>query len=246
MSQRITTVFFDAAGTLFRVRGSVGRIYLHYAERYGVRQTPEMLAAVEEAFARAFRDAPAPVFAVSDPTEIKRCERLWWFDVVHNVFYRVGMFEGFDEYFEDVFHAFEGPQHWELYPETPDVLNTLREEGVELGIISNFDTRLFTVLRGLGLADAFDTVTLSSLAKAAKPAPQIFRAAMAKHAIDADEALHVGDSLREDAEGALAAGMTAVLVDPGRLAAPRAEAAGGPVRGIRSLAELPALIRGSA
>jgi putative hydrolase of the HAD superfamily len=246
MSQRITTVFFDAAGTLFRVKGSVGRIYLRYAERFGVKQTPEMLAAVEEAFARAFRDAPAPVFAVSDPTAIKRCERLWWFDVVHNVFYRVGMFEGFDDYFEEVFRAFEGPEHWELYPDTLETLKALREEGVELGIISNFDTRLFAVLRGLGLAEAFDTVTLSSFAKAAKPAPQIFRAAMAKHAVDADEALHVGDSLREDAEGALAAGMAAVLVDPQRRAAPAVAAVGGPVWGIRTLAELPALIRASA
>lgn len=242
MSNRIKAIFFDAAGTLFRVKGSVGRVYLHYAQPYGVKQTPEMLAAVEEAFRRAFRDAPAPVFAVSDPAEIKRCERLWWFDVVHNVFYRVGMFEAFDDYFEEVFQAFEGPQHWALYPETLDVLKELRSGGIELGIISNFDTRLFTVLRGLGLADLFDTVTLASLAHAAKPAPQIFQLAMDKHAVDPGEAVHVGDSLREDAEGALAAGMTAVLVDSKRLAAPREGSPGRPVPGIRSLAELPALI----
>lgn len=243
MSNRIKAVFFDAAGTLFRVKGSVAHIYLQYAEPYGVKQTPEVLDAVEDAFVRAFRDAPAPVFAVSDPAEIKRCERLWWFDVVHNVFYRVGMFEGFDDYFEEVFHAFEGPQHWALYPETLDVLKDLRSRGIELGIISNFDTRLFTVLRGLGLTDLFDTVTLSSLAQAAKPAPQIFRLAMDKHVVDPDEAIHVGDSVREDAEGALAAGMVAVLVDRERRAVPQGPASSPQILGIRSLAELPALLR---
>src|SRR5207249_907375 len=91
------------------------------------------------------REAPPPVFAVSDPTEIKRCERLWWFDIVHNVFYRVGMFNRFDDYFEEVFHAFGGPAHWALYPETSGVLKELKDRGLELGIISNFDTRLFIV-----------------------------------------------------------------------------------------------------
>ena len=38
------------------------------------------------------------------PWVLKQSERLWWFDIVHNVFYRVGMFEGFDEFFEEVFH----------------------------------------------------------------------------------------------------------------------------------------------
>ncbi|MEW6544792.1 MAG: HAD-IA family hydrolase [Nitrospirota bacterium] len=209
---RIKVVFFDAAGTLFHVRGSVAEVYLGYAEPYGVRKTPELLTSVGEAFKRAFRDAPPPVFSVTDPADIKRCERLWWFDIVHNVFYRVGMFEGFDDYFEQVFEAFAGPQHWRLYPDTLGVLKELRGRGFELGIVSNFDTRLFSVLRGLGLSDLFDTVTISSLARAAKPAPRIFRLALEKHSVDPEEALHVGDSVRDDFEGAQVAGLAGVVI----------------------------------
>lgn len=210
---RIKVIFFDAAGTLFHVKGSVAEIYLAYAEPYGVRRTPELLEAVNAAFQRAFHDAPAPIFAVTEPAEIKRCERLWWFDIVHNVFYRVGMFEGFDDYFDKVFQAFDGPQHWVLYPETLGVLKTLKGQGFELGIISNFDTRLFNILRSLGLTDLFDTVTISSLAKAAKPAPKIFHLALEKHAVDPEEALHVGDSVREDLEGARRASLAGLLID---------------------------------
>ena len=60
-------LFFDAAGTLFHVKGSVAEIYVSYAERYGVKRTDDLLAKVRAAFARAFQDAPPPVFAVSDP-----------------------------------------------------------------------------------------------------------------------------------------------------------------------------------
>jgi len=210
---RATVIFFDAAGTLFHVQGSVGEVYLRYAEPYGVKQTPDMVAAVNAAFTHAFRAAPPPLFAQEDPTELKRCERLWWFDLVHSVFYRVGMFEGFDDFFEDVFQGFEGAKHWSLYPETVGVLRELKATGVELGIISNFDTRLFSVLRGLGIAEMFDTVTISSLERVVKPSSRIFHAALAKHMAEPEEALHVGDSLSEDVEGAINAGVPAIWIN---------------------------------
>jgi putative hydrolase of the HAD superfamily len=237
---RISVVFFDAAGTLFHVKGSVAEIYLRHAEPYGVKATPAMLAAVSAAFKRAFHDAPPPVFAAKDPVEIKRCERLWWFDIVHNVFYRVGMFEGFDDYFDHVFHAFESAACWTLYPETLSVLKQLKEQGIELGIISNFDSRLFNVLRGLGVADLFETVTISTLAHAAKPAPHIFHLALDKHAADPDEALHVGDSVRDDLEGARRAGLHGALVDrDGEYIAAQGPHAADPSLILRTLEELP-------
>lgn len=235
---RIKVLFFDAAGTLFRVKGSVGEIYLSYAQKYGVEPSRELLMAVNAAFERAFQDAPPPVFAARDPVELKRCERLWWFDIVHNVFYRVGMFEGFDDYFEEVFQAFAGPTHWMLYPETLGVLKSLREAGYELGIISNFDSRLFTVLRGLGISDLFDTVTISSLAHAAKPAPRIFHVALEQHMVDPDEAVHVGDGVQEDLEGALSAGLVGVLLDRKAVEPPSQHR-----RIIHSLEALPSLLK---
>ena len=237
---RIKVVFFDAAGTLFHVKGSVGEIYLRHAGKYGVKQTPAMLDSLNAAFHRAFKDAPPPVFAAKEPAEIKRCERLWWFDIVHNVFYRVGMFEGFDEYFDEVFEAFSKPDLWALYPETIDTLRQLKAQGLELGIISNFDTRLFGLLRGLGLEGLFETVTISSLAQSAKPAPKIFRHALEEHAVDPEEGLHVGDSLREDVEGAEAAGLAGVLIDRG--VGPTKESAAVSIQTICSLNQLPSLL----
>jgi putative hydrolase of the HAD superfamily len=236
---KIKVIFFDAAGTLFHVKGSVADVYLAHAEKYGVKRTPELRESLKAAFVRAFADAPPPAFAVNDPREITQCERLWWFDVVHNVWYRVGMFEQFDDYFEEVFDAFGGPAYWTLYPETLGVLKGLKEQGYELGIVSNFDSRLFNVLRGLGLAELFDTVTISSLAHAAKPAPRIFQLALDKHAMEAEDAVHVGDSRRDDVEGARKAGLQAVLLERESQVVPAA----AHIPTIRSLEQLPALIK---
>src|SRR5207244_8186225 len=91
---------------------------------------------IQKAFVNAFDAAPAPVFAAQDPQEIKACERLWWFDVVHYVFYRVGMFEGFDEYFQEVFAYFSRPDAWELYEDTVSTLSELGAREIEVGIVS--------------------------------------------------------------------------------------------------------------
>ena len=236
MSQPIRVVFFDAAETLFHVNGSVADIYLRHAVQFGYQPRPDAIRLIAEAFGRAFHDAPPPVFAVTDSAQIKQSERLWWFDVVHNVFYRVGMFERFDEFFEHVFDVFADPGSWKLFPDVLPTLTQLRSLGLELGIVSNFDSRLFTVLRGLSIADLFDTITISSLAHAAKPSPKIFELALEQHAVEPAEAMHVGDSVRDDVEGATKAGLRAVLLTrQGKQAPPD-------VQTIRALDELVPLV----
>jgi putative hydrolase of the HAD superfamily len=236
MKTPISLVLFDAAHTLFHVNGSVAEIYLRHAAKHGFQQKPDSLEAITQAFRRAFGEAPPPVFVEMPPAKLKQCERLWWFDVVHSVFYRVGMFERFDQFFDEVFEVFEDPRSWVLYPETERVLIQLHDQGFELGIVSNFDSRLFTILRGLGIESFFDSVTISSLAHAAKPAPKIFEVALEKHAVDPEEAVHIGDSLRDDVEGAQKAGLTGILLD--RLGAVQ----GASVPVIRTLDELLPLV----
>lgn len=231
----IKVVFFDAAGTLFHIKGSVADVYLHYGEKYGIKPSADLKKAVNAAFSQAFRDAPPPAFAVDKIEELKQCERLWWFDIVHAVFYRVGMFERFDDYFEEVFEAFSGAKHWALYPETLSVIRELKSKGYELGIISNFDTRLFSILSDLSIREHFDSITISSLARAAKPARQIFEYALSQHVIDPEEALHVGDSDREDFEGARQAKLQALLIDREKEDSKRADC-------IRDLTELPSIL----
>ncbi len=212
-ASHIKVVFFDAAGTLFHVKGSVGDVYLRYAAKYGVPRSPDMVTKVNQAFKDAFRQAPQPIFAVEQPEKLKQCERLWWFDIVHAVFYRVGMFEGFDDYFDEVYEAFGRAEAWEIYPEVPEVLQQLRTQGYELGVISNFDTRFFDIVRGLRLEHFFDSITISSLAGSAKPSPKIFQHALDQHVVEPEEAMHVGDDLKEDFKGATEVGLSGVLLD---------------------------------
>ncbi|MCZ6799766.1 MAG: HAD-IA family hydrolase [Nitrospirae bacterium] len=233
-------IFFDAAGTLFHVKGSVGNIYLQYAESYGLPNTPENLEKVNKAFSESFKAAPPPLFAVEHPEKLKQCERLWWFDIVHGVFYRTGMIEKFDDYFEEVFEVFGTAEPWEVYPEVFQALDSLRKQGLELGVISNFDTRFYQIFRALGLEGYFDSITISSIARSVKPTGDIFHYALTQHVADPQDAVHVGDSIREDVEGAERAGITGIWVNREREALPNG--AVHPQREVQSLEEVGGLL----
>jgi putative hydrolase of the HAD superfamily len=206
----VKAVFFDAAGTLFTVNGSVGATYARLAEKHGKAVTVKDL---EAGFRRCFAVAPPMAFPGASPTEISTLEKHWWKTVVQNVFAPLGSFPAFDAYFDELFTFFAQAEAWRLYPETVETLETLKAQGVIVGMISNFDSRLFGLLNGLGIAQFFDSVVISTQVGAAKPQAGIFTHALDHHNLAPEQALHVGDSYEMDILGAQAVGLTPVLID---------------------------------
>src|SRR5438552_223402 len=194
-------VLFDAAETLFTTRGSVGQIYGSIARQFGSKASDETIQA---AFARQFRGA--------GPLSVQDQKR-WWKDVVHRVFSEIGMVDNFDEFFEKLYDWFRDSEGWVLFPETREVLTELKNRRFKLGVISNFDNRAYTVMRSLKILHFFDAVTLSSETGYCKPDREIFDAAVRALGIPASEVLLVGDSLQDDVEAAMRAGLSAVLID---------------------------------
>jgi len=96
------------------------------------------------------------------------------------------------------------------YPEVPAALRRWRAGGAVLVVASNWDVSLHEVLRESGLRELLDAVATSAEVGAAKPAAELFAAALALAGAQPAEAIHVGDSLEEDVEGARAAGIGAV------------------------------------
>lgn len=205
-----TTVFFDAAGTLITVNGSVGERYAVLARAYGKDVDPRE---VEAGFRRSFPKAPPLAFPDAPAAKLVELEQAWWRAVVRDVFAAFGPFPRFDDYFDALYAAFAQPEAWRLYPETRPTLDALRDQGYRLGVISNFDARLFDLLEGLGIADHFDPIVASSRAGAAKPDRAIFLHALSACGVDPERAVHVGDTYELDVLGAQAAGVAAILID---------------------------------
>lgn len=208
---KIKAVFFDAGGTLFETRGSVGEIYHSFAGKYQVVTDPIRL---QREFEQSFRRQPPLAFSRETPADsIAALEKGWWRTLVREVFAEVGPFPAFDEFFDEVYEAFGGSRLWRVFDGVESTLEALKGHGLKLGVISNFDSRLFNVLEACGLRGYFDSIHVSTLAGAAKPAPEIFREALLAHGLEPSQACHIGDHPREDVEGAIAVGMRAILLD---------------------------------
>jgi putative hydrolase of the HAD superfamily len=214
----VRAVFFDAAGTLLRLRRSVGETYRDMAGSHGVRATPE---AIGKAFDAVFAAAPPLAFPAASPGTVRRLEKQWWYDVVRLVFEQVGPIERFDEYFESLFRFFSTAAAWELYPEVETVAKVFKERGLILGVISNFDSRIYPILSELGIFKLLDSVHISSREGVSKPDPAIFKKALEAHHLHPGEAVHIGDSMAEDMKGAAAAGLGCIYLNRSRRTVPK-------------------------
>jgi len=122
------------------------------------------------------------------------------------------------------------------YPEVPGVLAALRERGCVLVVVSNWDVSLHDVLDRTRLRERVDAVVTSAELGVGKPERAIFAHALElAGGVPAAEALHAGDDVAADVEGARAAGIAAVLV---------ARDGERPPPGVRAIATLDGLISG--
>jgi putative hydrolase of the HAD superfamily len=135
----------------------------------------------------------------------------------------------------DVEDALLGAVRFRPYAEVPEVLARLRARGARLAVVSNWDISLHDVLERTALRPLVDTVVISATLGVAKPDPAIFATALERLGTTADGALHVGDSVEADVEGARAAGIEAVLVVRDGAQAPA---------GVRAIAALDELLDG--
>ena len=220
---QIQWVFFDAVGTLFRVRGSVGQVYGREAVRFGFQGARDQAgtALIDRAFKRAFR-AVQEASPLADRSG-EAAQKEWWRDVVRETFRDLGAFPGFDRFFESVYDLFATDAAWELEPGCRPVLERLKLQGRNLGIISNFDSRIDSVLESLEIRQFFDLISVSSESPYAKPQEAMFRMVVRRAGAVPGRCLHVGDHPGEDYDAGRSAGLHALLYDPGRRWAGRAD-----------------------
>ena len=223
-------VFFDVdftliyPGPMFRGEG-----YRAFCTRYGI-------AVDASAFDRAVASA-API--LDEPEDATYDADTFVKYVRHIIEQMGGRGDRLDACARDISDEWAACQHFELYEEVPSVLRELAGRGIRIGLISNSHRCLASFQTHFELDGLIAAAVSSSEHGLMKPHPSIFQAALQRADVAAADALMVGDSVRQDIEGAQRAGMRAMLLHRGDGAHPREEelrAAGVPV--VRSLREV--------
>lgn len=194
-------ILFDFVGTLAEVRGGVGAAYARYARSQGTEVDAGLL---ERGFRAAFK---AIYLAEASLPADSAAARDAWHRIIAATFAHAGAPDLGPRLAPGLYAWFATAGPWHVYPEVPAALQALRDAGIQLGILSNFDDRLPGLLEALDLARHVDSITIPEDAGAPKPAAAIFHRALARHDVAPVEAWMVGDSEPEDIAPAEALGL---------------------------------------
>lgn len=208
MLTKYKAVFFDAGGTLLHPYPSVGEIYAEVGKRYGSKAPASQL---EHSFREVWLKHDGLNRLQGEISE--KIERNFWKTLVKEVFDASGGVNDFDAFFHELYDLFARPEVWRLYPDVEELLIHLKKQGKKMGIVSNWDSRLFHICEGLELHKYFDFVLASAVFGASKPSQKIFEEALKRSGTQAQDAVHIGDSFKDDIEGAGRLGISAILID---------------------------------
>jgi HAD superfamily hydrolase (TIGR01509 family) len=100
-----------------------------------------------------------------------------------------------------------------VYPCVPETLKTIKEAGLNIGLVSNRSRSCHEECEELGLLQYFDFAYVAAEVEAWKPDPRIFDRALETTGTDPARTIYIGDNYYADIIGAYNAGLQPVLLD---------------------------------
>lgn len=235
---RFDVVLFDAGETLLRPEPSFPELIVHLLRRRGLEVSHDEPDWIDTALGSVFRAMDDLVVNREQFSTSAERSRAFWTEIYSRLLAKLGVSDPEAGHATYLYDEFSKPEHYALFPDTLPALRELAAAGYTLGIVSNFESWLSTLLERLEILPLMSVVVVSGEEGIEKPDPKIFRLALDRVDASPERAVYVGDNPRIDIEAALALGMGAVLVDRRGV---HDGFRSSPV--VRSLEQVPAVIR---
>ncbi|KAI5800840.1 HAD-like domain-containing protein [Pyronema domesticum] len=214
-------VTFDAWKTLFSPKAPIAQQYVEVARQHGVVADE---AVIKKSFSEAFTTLSHTHPNYGHTTGLH--PDAWWTHLIHQTFSPISLPPTLAP---ALLSHFASSSAYTLHPSVPYLLHQIRAaagrgkyDKVILGVISNSDYRVISILRSLGVGNGLiDTVTLSYDVGVEKPHPRMWLVAWNKaRAMERNRGLwwdrvHVGDDREKDFEAAKEVRWRAVMWDGG-------------------------------
>jgi putative hydrolase of the HAD superfamily len=197
----LRAVLFDWGDTLMRWAPEPDLLEAGHAAGLGAigrEPVPAMTERFRDAYLSTFFE-PGIVEEIEYPAQVRRLLGEFGIEVSDDELAR----------FLEAEHTAWAPAR-QLATTTHALLESLRERGLKLGLVSNaFDPPdlLHRDLAQLGIAERVDVALFSSEVGRRKPDPEIFQRALDALEVTPPEALFVGDTLASDIAGSAALGL---------------------------------------
>lgn len=205
-------VFFDAGETLLGPHPSFPEVFASVLEELGhtveVTQISRAFEEVSPSFVEILERTGSSTWSTS-----REVSRRFWGAVYEVAFDHLGIAESKMELSDALYDRFTRHDSYRLFPDALPALRRVKEEGLVLGLISNFEGWLEEMLVEWQVAELFDLMVISGKEGIEKPDAKIFEIALERSGLDPSSSVYVGDHPRIDVEAAEGVGMTGVLID---------------------------------
>ena len=222
--RRPDVVILDLDDTLFDHGTSARRGALRFLRAIGLPSTRELAELWESTAAEAAdpRFAGAPGRTAYRRSRVVRLLR----EAGHVAAAEISADpQAVDQFYDLYLRAYE--TEWVPFPDAIPALRRLRGSGYRLAVLTNGpERRQRRKLRTIGAEPLVEALFTSEGIGGRKPDPRTYRAACRGLGVRPEQALHVGDDVELDLQGALRAGLPAIHLDRTGAPARRADVAG--------------------
>lgn len=206
MKEGLDAIFFDVGDTLVFDEPSMSSRIVSALGAIGAKASEAQI----QAGLRLAEDYVLPLYVEGIDTESPEIRRQAMEAICRTA--EVRMLD--DSAWEAFAKAYDGVEFARrVHPEAWPLLEFLSQQDVHLGIISDWDANLPSLLSELGIAEFFQSFSVSELVGAHKPSAALFQHALGYINTAPDRALHIGDFYELDYVGARSVGMRALLFD---------------------------------
>ncbi len=206
-----TLITFDCASTLVEVDWEIGSFAYKCATEMGLH-VPESAA---ELYTRMYHQNIAAFLEINRLRDPEK-GRAWWRRLGEEWLATLGLPRDCIGELQDTADrlAFgKDSKVFQLYDDVIPCLDLIKERGIGMAIISNWDYSLHRVVEMLGIEDYFEVVLASLEEGVEKPDPRLFEICLQQMGVAPEQTLHVGDNQIDDIQGAQAAGVRGLLID---------------------------------
>jgi putative hydrolase of the HAD superfamily len=206
---RFRAVFFDVGETLVHVDPTFADLFVTVLAGAGhersVEDVRDASAHVYARFSEAARDG-------SMWTTTPERSRAFWISVYERMLGELDVAD--DDGLASTLHReFTRMENYVLFDDVLPALASLRAAGILLGVVSNFEAWLEDWFGAHELLELFPVRVISGIEGIEKPDERIFRLALERASVSAEDSVYVGDNPEFDVDPPAAIGMFPVLVD---------------------------------
>lgn len=206
MNMGLKLLTFDVTNTLLKRKHSIGAEYLNIAANYlSICRDLDTQSLINKSFKIEMDSMKKEHPLYGHSTGIS-CDQ-WWSQLIHRTFRKSGFTEdklskqNLDLIAKHIFEYYSTAVPYQLVDNAEEVIKKLRKNytQLKLGIISNSDYRLRSILNQTGIDHLFNFVLISHQTKIQKPDSAIFELALKLAEVDnGSHAVHIGDEIIKD------------------------------------------------